>query len=67
MSSFRISPLFARLAAPVVLGGLLITACNDDDDRVPPDPAPLPEVVAFTQPNLYPEGVQYDAQNSRFL
>lgn len=67
MSHFRISPLFTRLAASVLLGGLLITACNDNDDRVPPDPAPMPEVVTFTQPNLYPEGVQYDAQNSRFL
>ena len=64
------TPLFPAVsfrrfaAAALVLGSWLATSCSDDDD----DAAPAaPESVAFTVPNLYPEGVQYDAKNSRFL
>ncbi|QJX45471.1 gluconolaconase [Hymenobacter taeanensis] len=50
-----------------VSGSLLVSAssCSDDDDN---DNSPTPpEAVAFTQANLYPEGVQYDAKNNRYL
>ncbi|WBA43659.1 SMP-30/gluconolactonase/LRE family protein [Hymenobacter canadensis] len=51
--------------ATLLLGGLLTASCsNDDDDNATPA---APDSVAFTVPNLYPEGVQYDAKNSRFL
>ena len=55
-----------RLAPGAVLGLLLLAACskNKTPDAVVPA---APAVVAFTQAGLYPEGVQYDAANSRFL
>lgn len=60
--SFRSrSLLLAALSA-----GLLFSAasCSDDDDN---DATPsLPETVVFTQANLFPEGVQYDANNARY-
>ncbi|SNC59836.1 Sugar lactone lactonase YvrE [Hymenobacter gelipurpurascens] len=54
------------LLLSVLSVGLLFSAasCSDDDDN---DAAPsLPETVAFTQANLFPEGVQYDAKNTRY-
>ena len=54
----------ARLAA-LLFTTLLAPACsNDNSDDATPAP---PDVVAFTQAGLYPEGVQYDAAGSRFL
>jgi sugar lactone lactonase YvrE len=53
-------------AATLLLGGLLTASCSDDDDDNAATPA-APDSVAFTVSNLYPEGVQYDAKNSRFL
>jgi sugar lactone lactonase YvrE len=50
-----------------LLTGLLLSACTSIDI---PDAGPAvldPETIAFTQANLYPEGVQYDAANARFF
>lgn len=52
--------------ATLLLGGLLTASCSNDDDDDNATPA-TPDSVAFTVANLYPEGVQYDAKNSRFL
>jgi sugar lactone lactonase YvrE len=52
--------------ATLLLGGLLTASCANDDDDDNATPA-APESVAFTVAGLYPEGVQYDAKNSRFL
>ena len=54
-------PLVALLA-----GSLFFSACKKDSDTSG-TPVVAPDVVAFTQAGLYPEGVQYDAANSRFL
>ncbi|MBC6609311.1 hypothetical protein H8B15_00135 [Hymenobacter sp. BT507] len=51
-------PLFS-----LALLGLLATSCNDDSDSDPD----APDTITFTQSALYPEGVQYDAANNRFL
>ncbi|WP_081910816.1 SMP-30/gluconolactonase/LRE family protein [Hymenobacter sp. APR13] len=53
-------------AATLLLGGLLTASCSNDDDDDMATPT-APDSVAFTVSNLYPEGVQYDAKNSRFL
>ena len=54
-----------RPLAPAALALLLLASCSKDKT---PDVAPAaPAVVTFTQAGLYPEGVQYDAANSRFL
>ena len=68
MSQFHLSAQMAAVArrvVPVAFLGLLLSSCNDDSDPMvaPPPPA----VITFTQAGLYPEGVQYDAANSRFL
>ncbi|MGI4863296.1 MAG: hypothetical protein ACRYFZ_05185 [Janthinobacterium lividum] len=49
-----------------VLGTLLLgaAACKKDQDTAV---AAAPTQITFTQANLYPEGVQYDNQSSRFL
>ena len=64
-----VSPLFAastrRLAPMLLLGAALLASCSKDDEA--PAVTPPPAVVTFTQAGLYPEGVQYDAPNSRFL
>ncbi|WP_310392109.1 hypothetical protein [Hymenobacter sp.] len=63
---FNTSSAAVRRLTPVALLGLaLLSSCSDDDDS-PAAPA-APAVVIFTQAGLYPEGVQYDAPNSRFL
>ena len=54
-----------RPLAPAALALLLLASCSKDET---PDAAPsAPATVTFTQAGLYPEGVQYDAANSRFL
>ena len=54
-----------RPLAPAALALLLLASCSKDET---PDAAPsAPATVTFTQAGLYPEGVQYDAPNSRFL
>ena len=55
-----------RLAPAAALGLLLLASCAKDKDSAVATPA-APAVVTFTQAGLYPEGVQYDAANSRFL
>ena len=55
-----------RLAPAAALGLLLLASCSKDKTPDVVMPA-APAVVAFTQAGLYPEGVQYDAANSRFL
>ncbi len=58
----------ARRMAPVALLGLaLLSSCSDDDDEPEVSSPSLPTTITFTQAGLYPEGVQYDAKNSRFL
>jgi sugar lactone lactonase YvrE len=57
---FTSSPFLIRLS----LGGTLLlsaAACDKDNDSSDPSQ------VTFTQTGLYPEGTQYDANNSRFL
>lgn len=54
-------------AAALLLTTLLAPACSDDDTDDGGDPVLPPDTVAFTQPGLYPEGVQYDARNGYFL
>lgn len=55
-----------RLAPAAVLGLLLLSSCAKDKASDPATPT-APAVVTFSQAGLYPEGVQYDAANSRFL
>ncbi|OGX89271.1 hypothetical protein BEN47_07695 [Hymenobacter lapidarius] len=43
----------------------MLSSCSDDDDAVTTPAAPA--TITFTQAGLYPEGVQYDAPNKRFL
>ena len=55
-----------RPLAPAALALLLLASCSKD--KTPDAVAPAaPATVVFTQAGLYPEGVQYDAANSRFL
>ena len=55
----------SRAAGYLLLtGALLATACKKDSDS----PAPQgPASVTFTPAGLYPEGLEYDAVNQRFL
>lgn len=55
-----------RLVPAAVLGLLLLGSCSKDKEPDVVTPA-APAVVTFTQAGLYPEGVQYDAANTRFL
>ena len=59
------SRLPRRLLVPAAALSLLLGACSKKDDAVAAPAAPA--VVTFTQAGLYPEGVQYDALNARFL
>ena len=57
-----------RCAAPVaLLGALLLSACDKDEATEIFPPAPTPDAVVFNRPNLYPEGLQYDAVGGHFL
>lgn len=60
-----ILPKPARRALPLALL-VLLASCDKDETPATPTTA-APDAVAFTQANLYPEGVQYDAAGSRFL
>lgn len=55
-----------RLAPVAVLGLTLFSSCSKDSDTGMMAPA-APATITFTQAGLYPEGVQYDAPNARFL
>lgn len=58
-----------RLVPAVLLAAGLLTACDNDETgtAIPTPLPPPPDAVAFTRAGLYPEGVQYDAGNTRFL
>ena len=58
-----------RLAPAGLLGLTLLASCSKygDPSVVTPAVPVVPAVITFTQAGLYPEGVQYDAPNSRFL
>jgi sugar lactone lactonase YvrE len=66
MSAFFPAVFPVRTAAALLLTALLAPACSNDGDDDTASPS-LPEAVAFTQAGLYPEGVQYDAADSRFF
>ncbi|MDO7886788.1 hypothetical protein [Hymenobacter cheonanensis] len=55
------------VAARAGVGLLLLVAggCKKDSDTGAS--ATLPAYIKFVQPNLYPEGTQYDSQSGRFL
>lgn len=55
-----------QLPAALLLSSLL-TACDKDETATVATPPPPPDAVTFTQAGRYPEGVQYDATNTRFL
>ena len=63
-------PPFAVFTRRLALGGLLsftlLSSCRTGTEGEVVAPI-TPAVVTFTQAGLYPEGVQYDAPNSRFL
>lgn len=57
---------FGRYLTPAtLLALLLLPACN----RAAPATLPVtePEVVTFAEAGVFPEGIQYDAANNRFL
>jgi len=56
--------IIASLATSILFG-LTLQAC--DKNKNPPAKASTPEIVSFTKPALYPEGVDYDTQGKRFL
>jgi sugar lactone lactonase YvrE len=45
----------------------LTAACKKDADIGAGTSTTLPQIINFVQPNLYPEGTQYDNQSGRFL
>ena len=55
-----------RKLPTALLGVSLLAACTNDDEPGPPAPS-QPDAIGFSQANLYPEGVQYDASGKRFL
>ncbi|OGX85286.1 SMP-30/gluconolactonase/LRE family protein [Hymenobacter glacialis] len=65
MSTFSLVATARRVVPAAFAGLLLLSSCSDDDNEVMAPAAPA--VITFTQAGLYPEGVQYDAPNSRFL
>ncbi|WP_426060171.1 hypothetical protein [Hymenobacter sp. B1770] len=71
MSAFRLNNRVAdsarRLVPVAFLGLAMLSSC---DTRTGNQGLPMPSApatITFTQTGLYPEGVQYDAPNSRFL
>ena len=71
MSAFHFQPRSLAagrgIAPAALLGLLLLGACKKGSTDPGGFPIVAPLVVAFTQAGLYPEGVQYDAPNARFL
>ncbi len=61
---FAVSARPARRLAPLA-AVLALAACSKTD--IPIAPPATPETVAFNRAGLYPEGLQYDAQNNHFL
>lgn len=66
---FRTNQHFLTRAAVVLLSTLALSSCSKDDGGavVTPVATEGPELVSFTQANFYPEGVEYDTGNRRFL
>ncbi|MBC6605266.1 hypothetical protein H8B13_00390 [Hymenobacter sp. BT188] len=65
--SSRASRFSGRAFSTLLLGGLLSVAssCSEDTGALP---APVgPNTITFTQPALYPEGVQYNDKTNRFF
>lgn len=65
----RASRLRARAFVALLLGGTLLSAasCSEDGGIIPSPKAPnTPNTIVFTQPGLYPEGVQY-GKNKRYF
>lgn len=58
--------LFAIAALTVFFGACTKTDDLQKDAYAPP-PKPAPQPINFTAPNVFPEGVVYDASNDRFL
>ncbi len=71
MTEFRLSAQMAATARRFVpmafLGLSLLSSCDSKTGNLVKSVVQLPATVTFTQAGLYPEGVQYDAPNSRFL
>ncbi|MCB2409067.1 gluconolaconase [Hymenobacter lucidus] len=69
LTFFQRHQRYLTRAAVVLLSTLTLSSCmNDDDDTdITPVVTEGPELVSFTQANLYPEGVEYDTGNRRFL
>ncbi|SMB98008.1 conserved hypothetical protein [Hymenobacter roseosalivarius DSM 11622] len=65
--SSRASQLTGRALSGLLLSGLLAFAssCSEDGGTLPFPAAP--NTITFTQPALYPEGVQYDAKTNRYF
>jgi sugar lactone lactonase YvrE len=54
-------------ASVLLLSSLSLSSClNTPEPELTPIPAG-PDVVTFTQANLYPEGIEYDTNHARFL
>ena len=62
----------------VAVSSLMLSACNKNQETSAPAQSEmqksqvastptLPDVISFTKPALYPEGLEYDAANNRFL
>ena len=61
------APLLKGRVGAVLLSSLLLlgSACTDEDGNLP---LPVgPDKITFTQPGLYPEGVQYNLLSQRYF
>ena len=67
-SSRNFSPAaVSRLASVALLGLAVLSSCSKGDTEPPVPVLEAPATITFTRAGLYPEGVQYDAANKRFL
>lgn len=68
-------PVHCRLPLPRVVRLLtlalpllaLLPGCNDDDNTAPPPPVTPAKITVPQAPPLYPEGIQWDEANKRFI